>query len=41
MEPKFEFDIKATFGSIPKRRMSSVAISVIFANCAALGLAFT
>ena len=27
--------------SAPKRRMSSVAISVIFANCAALGLAFT
>ncbi len=36
-EPKFDCDSSATFGVMPKRRISSAASSVISAICSASG----
>jgi hypothetical protein len=37
LDPKLECDTSATFGVMPKRRISSAASSVISAICSALG----
>ncbi len=39
--PKFECEISATHGEIPKRRSCSAAITVISAICSAVGSTFT
>ena len=39
--PKLEWDSSATFGSMPKRFISSAAIMAISAVASALGISFT